>query len=163
MRIKQAGSGLNDADSSIVSLDLIDGTSGAGNNRNQVEAKILWVEIGGEAERETLLLASRDFNIVSSRRQVADNRIGRMGSLWQLQERCQCAANNGHLNWLCLAVFEIQYCLGRVPVDQLDAKDFGGGEGCGDRDCEVGGCGRRLKLFLDLVMTMSAFFDGVLS
>jgi hypothetical protein len=149
--VKDAGSSLDNADSLIISLNLVHIARLARDHGNQVQTKILRVEIGGERVREGLLLASRDLDIVTSSRNVADNGSAGMYARCQWLQRGQRASDQSYLDGFRLIVREIQDSLCCVPIDELDAEDLSIGEGCGDRDGKVGCCGRSLELFFDLV------------
>lgn len=138
MRVEEAGSSLNHADSLIISLNLVHVTCLARDNGNQVQTEILWVEIGGESVRKSLLLASRDLNIVTSSGDIADNGSTGMCARCQWLQSGQRAANESYLDRFRLIVREIQDSLCGMPIDELDAEDLSIGERCGDRDGKVG-------------------------
>lgn len=73
LRVKETGRGFDDADSSVVGADLVDGTSLGCNESNQIQAELLWVKIGGKRVRDHLVLASANLNLISNIGQIADN------------------------------------------------------------------------------------------
>ncbi len=150
MGVKDTSSSLDNAHSLVVSLDLVDIARLARDDGNQVQTEILRMEIGGERVRKSLLLASRDLNIVTSSGDIADNGSTGVYARCQWLQRGQRAPDESYLDGFSLIVREIQNGLCRVPIDELDAEDLSIGEGCGDRDCKVGRCGRSLELFFDL-------------
>ena len=139
MGIEEAGSCLNNTDSLIVSLDLVDIARLARHNRDQVETELLGVQVGREGEWQALLLARWNLHIITSRRDIADNSSAGMGIEWQWLQSGQRAPNDRYLDRLCLIIGEIQQSLCRVSIDKLDAEDLCVGERGGDRDGEIGG------------------------
>ena len=150
LRIKEASRSLNNANSLIESLYLINRTSLTSHNRNDVESQILGVEIGCEAEWQCLLLASRNLNVISRMSQVADNGGGRVSARRQWLESGQCASDDCDVDGLGLIVREIEQCLCRVPIYKLHTKDLGLWKRGRDGDSKIGCCWGRLKLFFNL-------------
>ena len=150
LRVKDASCSLNNTNSLIESLDLINRTCLTGHNGNDVESQVLGVEISCEAERQSLLLASWNLNIISGMGQVADDGCGRVNTRCQWLQGRQCPPNDCDVNWLGLVVGEIKERLCRVPIYEFHAKDFRLREGGRDRDGEIGGCWGRLELFFCL-------------
>ncbi len=72
--VEDASSWLDDADSLVESLDLVDVTSLARDNGDQVETEINWVQVGSEGVGKSPLCASWNLDIVSGSSQVANNR-----------------------------------------------------------------------------------------
>jgi len=130
--VKDAGSSLDNADSLVVSLNLVDIARLARDNGDQVQTEILGVEIGGERVGKSLLLASRDFDIVAGSGDIADNSCAGVKSRCDWLQRGQRAPDESYLDRFCLIVRETQHGLCRVPIDELYAKDFSIGEGCRD-------------------------------
>jgi hypothetical protein len=150
LRIKEAGSCLDNANSLVESLNLVNRTVGVGNNGDQLETEILWVEVDLESKRKSKLLASRDLSLISCSRQISNNARTGMGSICQWLQSRQCASNNSYPYGLLFFIDEIQKRFCRVTVDELDAEDFGAGEGSRDCDGKIGWHGRTLELFFDL-------------
>lgn len=73
MGIEDAGGGLNDGDSLVISLDLVDVTGLARYNSDQVEAELNWVQVIDESVWESGLLASWDQDVIAGGSQVADD------------------------------------------------------------------------------------------
>jgi hypothetical protein len=71
--VKDAGSSLDNADSLVVSLNLVDIARLARDDGDQVQPEILGVEVGGERVGKSLLLASWDLDIVAGSGDIADN------------------------------------------------------------------------------------------
>jgi hypothetical protein len=150
LRVKDAGSSLDNADSFIVSLDLVHIPRLTRYNCNQIETKILGVQVGGEREGKCLLLASWNLDIITSSRDITDNGSAGMKSRRQGLQSRQRAPNDSYLNGFRLIVGEVQYSLCRVTIDELHAKDLSIWEGRGDGDGKIGRRGRSLELFFDL-------------
>jgi hypothetical protein len=150
LRIKEASRSLNDTNSLIESLNLINRARLTSHHRNDIESQILGVEISGEAERQRLLLPSRNLNIVSCVGEIADNGSRGMTPSSQWLESGQCASNDGDIDRLGLVVGEIEEGLCRVPIYKLASEDFRLWEGGRDRDGKIGGCWGRLELFFSL-------------
>lgn len=136
MGVQKARSSLDDADSRIESLDLVDSSGIAGNNSYNLEAKVGWVEISSEGVWYTLLFASSNGQPVFSARQIADNPRVCGSSLGHLVQGHQGTSNNGNLNSFLLIVGEVEHRTCRVTIDDLDAKDFSVRELGVDRDIE---------------------------
>jgi hypothetical protein len=79
--IEDASGSLNNADSLVGNLDLIDVASLRANDSAQSETEVLGVHVQNEGERQRLSLASGDDGIVSDSAQVADNASRRVGIL----------------------------------------------------------------------------------
>ena len=159
MGVKDAGSSLDNADSLVVGLDLVHIPCLAREDGNQVQTEILRVEIRGEGVWEGLLLASWDLNIVTSRRDVADNGSAGMNARCKWLQRGQRAPNQSYLHRFRFIVCEAQYSLCRVSIDQLDAEDLSIWEGRSNRDGKIRGCTRSLELFFDLASDDVSFFE----
>ena len=71
--IKNAGSSVDYTNSLIESLDLVNCTGFARDDRDQIETKVLWVQVGGESIGKRLLLAGRNFYLITGSRQVAND------------------------------------------------------------------------------------------
>lgn len=161
LRVEDASGSLNNTDSLIESLNLINRTRLTSHNCNNIEPQILGMEISCEAERQGLLLASRNLNIVSRMGEVADH-----GGRW-VSTRCQWlqsrqrASNDGYVDRLGFMVREIEECLCRVPIYKLHAEDLGLWEGSGDRDGEIGGRGWSAEFFFSsLAGVVVSFYVG---
>jgi hypothetical protein len=128
LRIKEAGSCFNNANSLVESLNLVNCTVGVGNNGDQLETEILWVEVDLESKRKSELLAGRDLSLISCSRQISNNARTGMGSSCQWLQSRQCASNNGYSYWLLFFIDEIQKCFCRVTVNELHTEDFGAGD-----------------------------------
>jgi hypothetical protein len=138
LRIKEAGSCLNNANSLVESLNLVNCTVGVGNNGDQLETEILWVEVDLERKRKSELLAGRDLSLISCSRQISNNARTGMGSSFQWLQSRQCAPNNSYPYRLLFVIDEIQKCFCRVTVDELHTEDFGAGEVSRGRDSKIG-------------------------
>jgi hypothetical protein len=147
--IKDAGSSLDNADSLIIGLDLIDIARQTRDDCDQVQTKILGMEIGGERVRKALLPASRDLDIVAGTGDIADNGSAGMNPRRQWLQRGQRAPDHSYLDGFRLIVRELQEGLCRVPIDQLDTKHLCVRERSSGRNGEVR-CYRSLELFFDL-------------
>jgi hypothetical protein len=141
LRIKEAHGSLNDRDSLIVSLDLVNSALMARYYSDQVQSEILGVQVRGERVGQAPLHAGRDLKIIASSSQVPHNESGRMSTLWQGVIRTQGTTNDRDVHRLGLVVGEINYCLRRAAIDKLDAKDLGIWEGDRDTDFQVGDLG----------------------
>jgi hypothetical protein len=128
--VKDAGSSLDNADSLVISLNLVDIARLARDDGDQVQPEVLGVEIRGERVWERLLLASWDFDIVAGCSDIADNSCAGVKSRCDWLQRGQRASDESYLDRFCLIVRETQHSLCRVPIDELDAKDLSIGEGC---------------------------------
>lgn len=138
LRIKKAGRSLNDADSLIESLDLVDRSSLRRDLCDNVEAKILWVHIFLEGIGELLGRAGRNRDAIFGARQVLYNSSAEGASLGQSlqsrEEALDAIYNDGNI----LVVFEFEESLGRTFIDQLDAEDLSFRECSRDSYSEVG-------------------------
>jgi hypothetical protein len=132
--VEDAGSRVDNADSLVECLDLVDVTSLAVYNGNQVQSELLWVKIGGEAVRETLLLACGDQSVISSDSQIAHNRHERIGSFWQWLHARQCTRNEGHRHGLSFIIDEVDNGFVRVTIYDLHTENLSCWELCRDRD-----------------------------
>ena len=147
LRVKDASRSLDNTNSLIESLNLINRTCLTCHNRNDVESQILRMEISSKTERQSLLLASRNLNIVSGMGEVADYGSRRMSARCQWLQGRERASDNRDVDWLSLVVGEIEESLCRVPVYELHTEDLGLWEGGRDGDGEVGHRWRRIELF----------------
>jgi hypothetical protein len=73
LRIKDTCSSINDSDSLVESLDLVDSSRLVRDHRNQVQSQVRWVQIGREREWQTSLLASWKLNIITCRGDILDD------------------------------------------------------------------------------------------
>lgn len=108
------------------------------------------MEISCEAERQSLLFASRNLDVISCMSEIADNGSRGVSARSQWLQSRQCASDNGNIYRLGLVVREIEERLCRVPVYELHAEDLRLGEGGGDGDGEIGCRWGRLELFFSL-------------
>lgn len=125
MRIKDGGSGLDDANGLVICLNLVDGTSCARDYSEDIKSEVLGVEIGGECERKTLLLSSWNLNTVLSCSEIADHSSAGVRTFRQWLQSGESSSDSTYGNGLVLIVCEIQHSFCRVTIDKLDAKDFG--------------------------------------
>lgn len=150
LRIKEAGSCLNNTNSLIESLNLVDCTLGIGNNGDQLETKVLWMEVDLESKRKSEFLSGRDLSLISLSRQISNNACTGMGSRCQWLQSRQCASNNSYPYGMLLFISEIEERFCRMAIDELHAEDFGAGEGSRGCDGKTGWHGWTLDLFFDL-------------
>lgn len=126
MRIKYACIRFHNADSAIESLQGVELPFTVGEYSGQIQPQVLRVQLRREAVAHTVLLTSRDLHIVSRRGQISDN----ARAFW-VDVRCpETAADEVDSDWGGLVVADGEDGLGWVAVDELDAEDFGGREGC---------------------------------
>lgn len=127
--VEEAGRGLDNGGSLVISLELVDSTLGVGDDSNDLEEDILGLHILGESKGQLLLGASRNLEAVLDGRQVAhDALVSRsIGSAGLGGD--ERAANHGDGDGLRLMVGDLDEGLGRSAVDELHTKDVSVGEG----------------------------------
>jgi hypothetical protein len=152
LRVEDAGGRLDNAGGAAVRLDLEDLAILVGEDSEELHNGVLGHHVEGEGVRDSVLLAGRDLNTVTSRRQVAEDRGGLGGALRKRLGRLEQATNEGNLNWAILVVRDVNQRLGDTAVDELNSEDVGIGEGRLDVDLEIGGTngGHGLSLFLSV-------------
>lgn len=96
-------------------------------NGGQVEGQVLGVHVDSETVGGSLLLASRDQEVILGNSQVADGLLVYEG-----------AADEAEVDGGGLVVGDGQDSVGRVSIDELDTKDFRVGEGYRDGDIQLG-------------------------
>lgn len=138
--VKEAGRGLDNANSLIVDGDGEEVVLAVLQDGNQLEAEVAGMKLGGEAVRNGLLLASGDLNHVALGSQVAHN----LALATDLLN--QGASNHGDADGGRFIVGDGEPGLGSVAVDELHTKDLGLGEGDGDGDLEIGSLGNFIAL-----------------
>ena len=112
----------------------------------QIQQQILRLQLRYKIIFHVLLLSSRDLLVVSRRGQVAHD----SGSLWGWRRGVGCpegTADENDGDGVGLFVGDGEDGGGGEAVDEFYAKDFGGGEGGGDFDSEVGGLGGLFYFF----------------
>lgn len=131
LRVEDAGVWFDDGDCSIESWEGEESILRA-HDGGQVQSQILWVHVGGEAERQALLLARRYLDSILVGCQVANNARRRGGI-----RSPQTAPDELDGNWVGLFIGERENRLGLLAIDQLDAEDFSVGEAGfnSDSDC----------------------------
>jgi hypothetical protein len=130
-----------------VRLDLEDLTLGVRDDGQEVDNNILGLHVQDERERQRLLLAGGDLDVVLDSGQVAKDTSHRVCILRQWLCGGQRSAHEGKLDRLILVVGDLDDRLSGVPIDELDTKARVG-EVRGDIDLQVGnlssGVGRGL-------------------
>ena len=141
--IKDADGGLNNGDGLVVRDVGEDAALAVLQDGDQVQTKVLRVELRGERVGQALAGACGDRDTILLAGQVADDDggLGRARGIKGCEER---AANEHDVDGCGFVVGHIEDRAGWVAVDQLDAEDLGVGERSGDFDVEIG----RLKLLL---------------
>jgi len=130
LRVEDTGIWFDDGYSAVEGREGEESILGA-DDGSQVQSQVLWVHVGGEAERQALLLARRDFNGILVGCQVANNarRRSRVGCP-------QTATNELDGYGVRLFIGKGQNRLGLLAIDQLDAKDLSIGEASFDSDSD---------------------------
>lgn len=139
MRVKDARGSLHNGNCLIEGLELINPSLLTRNHRDKIELQILWVQICDEIVWQACLFTGRYLKIVSCARQVPHYRSPRwqFGIQWQrMKER---ATDESNLHGFRLVIGEIDQCLGRSSIDELDTEDLRFWESYIDVDREVGG------------------------
>lgn len=135
--IKEASWWLDNADSLIVGLDLIDVPLAIRNNRDKLQSQILRLHVRCEGVWQALPCAGWDLRSILDSRQVPDDGSRGMNACWEILQGRKRAPNDRDGDWLGLIVRDIDDGLCRVSIDQLDAEDLCRWEDGGDRDGEV--------------------------
>jgi hypothetical protein len=147
--VEDARGWLDDAGQTVVSLNLENLALGVRDDGQEVDNNILGLHVQDERERQRLLLASGNLNVVLDGGQVAKNTSHRGRILRQWLCGRQRPAHKSELDWLVLVVRYLDDRLGGVAIDKLDTK-AGVGEVRGDIDLQVGdlgsGVGRGLRI-----------------
>lgn len=128
MGVKEAGRGLNNRSRTIVNQDLVEVTGRISDEGGEFDANILGLHVLGERERKLLLLASGDLNVVLDGSQVADDASISGAVLGDLLHGVERTGNEGDRDGVGILVVDLNDSLGRTPVDELNAEDFGLGE-----------------------------------
>lgn len=118
LRVENAGGPLDNRDGLVVGGDSKDSVLRVLQNSNELQAKILGMEVGGEGVGHSLFCASRDLDGVLLCSKVAHN----LGLAVGLLE--QRATNNAHANGLGLVVGDGQASFSGMAVDKLNAENF---------------------------------------
>lgn len=146
MRIKNTGIRFHDRDRLIERLDRNRGALILRRSQNdgEIQLQFLRLQLRREFVADALALPGRDLDAVARGGQVADDagavlrggggEVGGGGGP-------EGAADEDDGYGFGLFVGDGEDGLGGLAVDELDAEDFGGGEGGGDFDGEVGGLG----------------------
>ena len=150
MRIENAGGWLNNSDSLVVSLNLVDVTGLAGDHGDQVKTELDWVQVVDKGVWKSGLLAGRNQYIVSGGSEVADHSCAGRGINRQWLECREKSANEGDGDWIGFAVGEVKNSFGRVAIDELDTENLRVGERGRDREGKVGSCWSSFSFFLNL-------------
>jgi hypothetical protein len=125
LRIKEAGIRVNNRHRAIISLHGIECLILA-DDSCQVEANFLRVHVGLEAVRKSLLFTGRDLNRELLCGEIAHN----ARSLGIEIGGPKTPSNELHSDGFGLLVGEGDQGVGRLPIDELDAKDLSIWEGC---------------------------------
>lgn len=121
MGVEDAGLRLDNAHGAIEGLNVEEVALAVRHDSGKVQTEILGVHLSGEAVADALLGVGGDLNAVTRGSQVADR-------LALLLRSPQATADKVHGNWVRFIVGECDKSLGRVTIDQLDAKDLRSGE-----------------------------------
>lgn len=135
MRIKNAGGGLNNGDSLVVSGEGEQVLLLVLNHSHELQTDVLGMHLGCEAVGQRLLFAAGDLQAITLASKVAQD-VRLVAGL--LDQR---SADDGDSNRLGLLVVDGQPGLGRVAVDQFDAEDLSLRKAGLDGDLEVGRLG----------------------
>jgi hypothetical protein len=154
LRIKEARGCLDDRNSAIVSLVSVEHAHVVLDRSSQVESQVLGVHLGSKAVRDRLLLASWDQKLVLADSQVADD-CGRVGSARDTRGGQKRATNVAKMDGSGLLVDNREDGIGRVAIDQLDAKHLGIREGNRNLDFQLG------RLLLSRVFELFDNFGGL--
>lgn len=133
MWIEDAGILLNDCNGPIVSLNGVERALPITEHGSEVQSEILRVELCCEAVAQAIFLAGRDVEVVARGGQVADD----AGTLLVV-DGPEAPTDEVDGDRLRLLVGDGEHGLGGVAVDELNAEDFGGGEGGCNGDGEIG-------------------------
>lgn len=147
MRIKNTGIRFHNRDRLIERLDRHRGALilRRRQHHREIQLQFLRLQLRREFVPDALALARRDLDAVARGGQVADD-----AGTAVLRENGggspEGAADEDDGHGVGFVVGDGEDGLGGLAVDEFDAEDFGGGEGGGDFDGEIGGLG-----FVDLV------------
>lgn len=122
MRVKDASLGLNHAHGAIEGLNGEELALAIGHDGGELQANILGVHLSGEAVADALLGIGGDLDAITGSGQVTD-------CLAFLLLSPQATADEVHGDWVGLIVGDSNNRLGRVTIDELDAKDLRRREG----------------------------------
>ena len=129
--VEDAGIRLHDANGAIVGKNRKQAALAVRNNGRKSHLEILGVHLGGEAIADCLLLASGNFDSITSSSQVADN----LGLIIGFPK---ATADKVHRDRVRLIIGDGDQRLGRVTVDKLDTEDLGSRERGLGRDSQSG-------------------------
>lgn len=129
--VEDAGIRLHDANGAIVGKSRKQAALAVRNNGRKSHLEILGVHLSGEAVADCLLLASGNFDSITSSSQVADD----LGLIIGFPK---ATADKVHRDRVRLIIGDGDQRLGRVTVDKLDTEDLGSRERGLSRDSQSG-------------------------
>jgi hypothetical protein len=128
LRIEDTGVWFDNGDCAVESWESEESILRA-HDGGQVQSQVLWVHVGGEAERQALLLAGWYLDGILVGCQVANNARRGCGI-----RSPQTATDELDSNGVGLFIGEGENRLSLLAIDQLDAEDFSIGEAGFDSD-----------------------------
>jgi len=137
--VEDASLGLHNAHGAIEGLNGEKLALTVRQNGGNVQTKILGVHFGGEAIRDSLLLASGNLNTIAGGSQVANN----LALLLQVPKATSKEVDS---DWVRLVVDDRNQSLSWTTIDELNAKDLGGRERSLSLDSKVGNLSLRDSL-----------------
>ena len=99
----------------------------------EVQSQVLWVHLCRKGVLEAFALAARDFRAILSGREIAHNDRW-IGGARNIDWCGQRTAHKDNFDGGRLIVLYVDYCSGRVSIDELHAEYFGLREGGLDFD-----------------------------